>query len=132
MKAFVSKHWPLAVTVLAIVATVLIYQKAYAARPAVIAPTEAYLSWGAVDKAMDGSAITGVTYNAYQGVRGQAVKSKIKTGLTSLDFLVTGLAAGEHCFNVSAQTAVNGESTLSNEACKSNPFGPTAPALTAE
>lgn len=93
----------------------------------------AKLSWIAVTKAVDGSTISGVTYNIYQGAKGSTSKPKVKTGLTALTFTASGLPPGETCWNMTAQTAVNGESALSNEACKSFPYEkPETTTLTVE
>lgn len=83
----------------------------------------ATLHWGAVTQTVAGEPVTGaVSYNVYQGAKGSTTKAKVKTGVTALTYAATGLPAGETCFNFTAQTAVNGESGLSNEACKSFPF----------
>lgn len=84
---------------------------------------QAKLTWGAVTQATDGSALTGVTYNVYQGAKGATTKPKVNSGITTTTLIIlSGLPGGEVCFNISAQTAVNGEGALSNEACKSFPF----------
>lgn len=89
---------------------------------------EAKLSWSPVTTATDNSLITGVTYNIYQGAKG-ATKAKIKSGVTAVIFTASALPPGETCFNVSAQTAANGEGGVSSEACKSLPFSaPNEPA----
>lgn len=99
-----------------------------------LAANQAVLSWGAVTKDVEGNAITGVTYNLYQGVQGQP---KVKTGTPQSATTATissGLTSGRtYCWQVSA--SANGvEGALSNEACKSfPPAAPEAPAsLTAQ
>lgn len=88
---------------------------------------DAKLTYAAVSQTVDGDPVTGaVTYNVYQGAKGAANKTKVKTGLTALTSTVTGLPTGETCFNVTAQTVVNGESAFSQEACKSFAVGKPA------
>lgn len=86
-----------------------------------------------VTQTVAGDPVTGVvTYNYYQGAKGSTTKTKIGSS-TILTFTATGLPAGETCFNATAQTAVNGESGLSPEACKSFPYDkPTGPTITLE
>ena len=67
-------------------------------------------------------AATAVTYNLYQGIKGQA-KTKVATISAVSNTVNTGLASGQtYCWSVSA--IANGiEGDLSLEACKTFPFG---------
>lgn len=82
----------------------------------------ATISWTAPTTNVDGSTITSaITYNLYQGAKGSATKPQVATGISAGSKIVTGLPAGEVCFEVTAVTAVGGESAHSNEACKTFP-----------
>lgn len=73
---------------------------------------------------VDGSALlpaTVVTYNVYQGTKGNLAKPKVGTITTTSTTISTGLVPGETCWQITA--IANGiESALSNEACKTFPF----------
>lgn len=112
---FLRRHWPLPVGVVLIAWGVW----AWAQAPV----TTARLSWLAVTQDTLGGAISGATYNVYQGVRGSPAKAKVKTGLTALTITLPVTSAADACFNVSAQTPALGEGALSNEGCKSGETG---------
>lgn len=83
----------------------------------------ATITFQAATKRVDGTTPTGaISYNVYQGVKGQS-KSKIGTVNTTTAAVTTGLLGGvEYCWQVSAQEAGGPESALSNEACKAFPL----------
>lgn len=85
----------------------------------------AVLTWTAVTKDTDGNALTGVTYNIYQGPRGSG-KQKVATGITSLTYTAVALPVGETCWRVSASANAL-EGGASAEGCKS--FVAAAPAV---
>jgi hypothetical protein len=90
----------------------------------------AKLTWAPVTQYDTGIAITlPVSYNIYQGARGQAVKTKVSASTATTVSLTAALFAGkEVCWNITAVVETD-ESVYSNEACKTFPKAvPKAPA----
>lgn len=88
------------------------------------------LNWGAVTQDVNGATLTGsVSYNIYQGTKGQAVKTKVASSVTTTAALTSPLFSGkEVCWNITAVVGTD-ESVYSNEACKTFPkAAPKAPA----
>jgi hypothetical protein len=93
------------------------------------------LNWGAVTQDANGAPLTGsVSYNIYQGTKGQVTKTKVTSSVTTTAALTSALFSGkEVCWNVTTVVGAD-ESVYSNEACKTFPAAkPKAPAnLSAE
>jgi hypothetical protein len=87
----------------------------------------AVITFTAPTKYSDGTSIaagTVLTYNLFQGARGDANKPKVATFSGTSTSVNSGLQPGETCWQVSV--VANGvESALSNEACKSFAFPAT-------
>jgi hypothetical protein len=79
----------------------------------------AKLTWSPVTQYDNGTPITlPVSYNIYQGTRGQAVKTKVTASTTTTVSLTSALFAGkELCWNVTTVVETE-ESVYSSEACK--------------
>jgi hypothetical protein len=89
---------------------------------ALAATPTASLSWTGVTLDTGGNAITGITYNVYQGTQGAALV-KVQSALAAVAATVTaGLTQGTtQCFAVTA--VANGvESAQSTTACAAIPF----------
>ena len=106
---------PIAITVAA----------AFAFAPDAFAANTATITFQAPTARTDGTAPTGaISYNVYQGVKGQA-KTKVGTITTTTGQITNGLLGGvEYCWQVTAQEAGAPESAMSNEACKAFPLAP--------
>lgn len=110
-----------AVVLLALVSAVANAQEARTARLTFDRPTH-YVDGGAIGE------IVVVTYNVYQGGKGQP-KTRVATIGVSPATISTGLEAGkEYCWEVTA--VANGiESERSNEGCKRFDFQATEPVV---
>lgn len=85
-----------------------------------------------------GATTVALTWEAYADAETFVVydgTEKVADGIKEYEYTVEGLAAGEHCFTVTAVNAA-GESTVSNEVCvtieSAEPTVPAAPVVTAE
>lgn len=93
----------------------------------------AKVAWSACATDIEGNPLSGaVTYNVFSGPRA-GTKTKVASDISVLTRTFSGLPLGETCYQISCKTAVNEESDLSLEGCKSFAFPrasrPTAPTV---